>query len=614
MGKKKHLILYTCIWGIALLILMVSLFESTGDARIINYSGIVRGATQKLVKEELSGQADDFLIEKLDAIIDNLKTGKGDYNLHKCNYRRYQDQLHELENKWRDIKGQIILVRQERLQNENGMQETKRLYDFSQEHFVIADELVKIAEDYSRFKLWGAIIFLAVYLAVTIASFLIFYRRNRADLEHSLVTDVLTGLSNRYGFELKVAEILKSHTSCDYVMIQIDIDDFKWINGTYGYELGDSLLCAISAALNRFYFEGEAAARISSDDFMILAKNRDNLIDDLRNKLSEAVKESLKLDLSGTLTFTVGAYNVKAGENIKKMIAYTGIAHKNAKANGKSSTVWYNEELLNKLSLENKLTAGMRRGLDKNEFKLYLQPKFDMRDMRLIGAEALVRWEVGPAELLFPDSFIPLFEKNGTISELDFYMLDKACAHISKELRKERLPVPISVNFSRLTIYAKDFPERFLQIINRYGIPANLIEIEITEGAFNGLAETILAMLNNLRSKGFMISMDDFGSGYSSLNLLNTLKVDTLKLDREFLRTFSGPSALTVRSIINCVVELARALNITVICEGVETEEQMAFLKTIRCHFGQGYFFSKPLSEDMFIDKYYGEGESNLLI
>lgn len=245
----------------------------------------------------------------------------------------------------------------------------------------------------------------------------------------------------------------------------------------------------------------------------------------------------------------------------------------------------------------------MRQGLSEKEFQIYLQSKVNLEQSEVTGAEVLIRWNSEPFGFLPPDEFIPLFEKNGFIVELDFYVLEATCRILkqSLEISPERTVV-LSVNVSRVTLFQNDFIKRFVQMAERYGVPPKYLEIEITENVFIFDANTVEQILSQLRSYGFSISMDDFGSGYSSLNLLRELPIDVLKIDRIFLQ--ESIRVEKAYAIIKSVVEMAHSLNMVVVCEGVETLEHAEFLKTIHCAVGQGYYFSKPIPLSAFQKKY----------
>ena len=599
MRKKNEFLIYTCMWVAAIAVLMVLVMQNVGDARIVNYSGIVRGATQKLVKEEMCGQQDDALILRLDGIIGNLRTGRGEFGLRRNGDRAYQAQLALLDGTWAQIKEEIYRVR-------SGDAPPERLYDLSQQHFSEADDMVLLAEQSSERKLRRFIITYGVVLVVSVCVFTLLNRRNRKALEESIYTDNLTGLLNRAGFEAQAAPLLRQRPAGWYCLIEFDVDDFKFLNTSYGYELGDKLLCALAGALQAVYHTDQLCARISADDFVILARQGPRLIEELRGLLAETMLQGPLLNVSEFVTFTVGGYAVAdGGEAVQSVMDKANMAHKDAKTLGKSVTVWYNEKLLDKLNFENKLKNRLRKALDGGEFKMYLQPKFSLTGLSLHSAEALARWNIPDYGLVQPDDFIPLFERNGSIAEIDFHILGKACDYIRRHMDATGGEFSIAVNFSRATIYQQRFHSTVLEIVDRCQVPHRCIELEVTESAFNETSDVLVKKLLQLREEGFVITMDDFGSGYSSLNLLDTLPIQVLKLDRGFLREYGVGDR--VKNVLTCVTELAHALDIEVVCEGIERPEHLAFLQQIGCDYGQGFYFSRPIPQEEFQQKYQTE-------
>ncbi len=600
MRKKNEFFIYTCMWITAVIILLVLLMQNLGDARTVNYSGIVRGATQKLVKEEMNGQPDEELLKRLDAIIVNLRTGEGEFGLRKNSSNKYQEQLQRLDQVWNLMKSEIYMLRQ-------GQVSSVALYDLSQKHFEAADQLVLMAEENSENKLLRSIATYGVALLLSVCVFTIVNDRNRKALENSLYTDSLTGLLNRAGFEIAASELLRQRGTRQYCLIELDVDDFKFLNNNYGYEQGDSLLRALAEGLKTQYHGDQLCARLASDDFVVLANRTPGNVDELRRMLAEVMKQEGLLNVSEFVTFTVGAYEIPdKSELIQSVMDKANMAHKSAKTLGKSNTVWYNETFLENLNNENKLKNRLHRSLENGEFKMYLQPKIRLSDMKIESAEALVRWDIPGQGIVPPDQFIPLFERNGEIAAIDFYMLEKACVFIRRHMDVHGQEFFIAVNFSRVTIYQPRFLEGVLEIVNRSGIPHHCIEIEVTESAFNDISDVIVKKIQSLKDEGFIISMDDFGSGYSSLNMLDKLPIQVLKLDREFLREFSATAK--VRNVIACVTELAHSLGILVVCEGIEKEEHLTFLKEIGCDYGQGFYFSKPVPQELFRLKYEEKG------
>ena len=592
--RKRDFQLYTGMWLVAIFVLLALMWQNAGDARVINYSGIVRGATQKLVKEELNGHSDDKLIETLDGIIDNLQTGKGPYRLMKNSNEKYQRLLAELKLVWEDMKKEIVHLN-------SGSGSEKRLYDLSQRHFEMADRMVFSAEESSDNKLKCFLIFYIFSLLLSITVFFIVNRRNQKALDESIYTDSLTGLLSRTGFEVAAGKLLSRNLENKYTIVEFDIKNFKSINDSYGYDKGDKLLHSVAAAISARR-SGRICARIDADEFVILFEQGDIDVDELKMMLRDVVRKHTFLELFGAI-FNYGAYRIERnGELINTIMDKANTAHKIAKSIEGEAFVWYDERLLKKIQMENEYKKRMQYALEMEEFKMYLQPKIDLATMEVAGAEALVRWDIPEVGIIPPDSYIPLFEKNGSIADLDFYMLKKACAYLRGQLDRGNEFFSISVNFSRVTLCQQTFHSTLLEIINRFGVPSRRIEIEVTESAFNELPYPVLLMLERLKDEGFRISMDDFGAGYSNLNMIGKLPIQIIKLDREFLKEMDGHE--NMRGIVICAVDLAHTMGLEIICEGVEREEHVHFLQDIGCDYAQGFYFSKPIPGEAFTEKY----------
>lgn len=603
MRTKRGFQLYTGMWLLAVLLLALMLIRTVGDARIINYSGLVRGATQRLVKEEMNDKPDDELIVQLDGIIYDLQTGKGDFGLTKNNDKEFQRQLSELNGVWSSIKDEIYAVRSGRSKLE--------LYTLSQQHFEMADRLVLQAEQDSNHKLVNFILVYFLILLLSIAVFFIVNKRNEKTLETAVSTDKLTGLLNRSGFEA-AAENLLQQSKGNYTVAAFDIDNFKIINDSFGYVQGDQLLRAIASALKHWKNENYLCARLDADDFILLGEASDTFASELMAVLKLAAEEQSFLKPFGTVGITYGCYQLQNNdEPIKTIMDKAKLAHKAAKASADKSLVWYDEHLLEKMMRERKLQEHLQSALSNEEFELYFQPRVELSNLQIVGAEALVRWELPGSGTLYPDSFIPIFEANGSIAELDFYMLKKVCRYLHERMIQGVELFPISVNFSRVTLYREAFYETFHAIVDEYAIPHDCIEIEVTESAFNDIADIVLQMLNQLDEEGFPIAMDDFGSGYSNMNLLGSLPLQIIKLDKVFLQ--EADSNERVKGIIICAVELAHTMGVQIVCEGAETQQHVDFLREIGCDFVQGYYFTKPIPHRAFDEKYPHFEQRNLL-
>ncbi|MEG0378169.1 MAG: EAL domain-containing protein, partial [Eubacterium sp.] len=266
---------------------------------------------------------------------------------------------------------------------------------------------------------------------------------------------------------------------------------------------------------------------------------------------------------------------------------------------------FYNDDIRNRILEKQEIENDMQRGIDHEEFMVYIQPKYSLKTLSIKSGEALVRWKHPKKDIIPPDMFIPLFEENGFIVQLDMYMLKKVCKQLRTWIDSGKTPVSISVNQSRLHLHNPNYLRTIIQILETYQISPKWIELEITESAFFEDTEKMIEILNSLHEAGFKISMDDFGSGYSSLNMLQEITVDVLKIDKNFFKDSSNSDR--GKKIVDNIITMASDLDIVVVAEGVETKEQVEFLKKTDCDLVQGYFFSKPLPMDEFEKKLFNE-------
>lgn len=595
MRKHKNTILFVISWGLFIGLLLFSIIQLQQDSKIVNYTGIVRGGTQRLVKLELSGQPNDPLIESLDQILEELHTGNGPHHISKSHDLAFTEKLQDLSAMWKDLKRDIEAVR-----STGGTLERAALLQKSEAYFTLANETVFAAEQSSEYKLTFSLLLTALLTFVVFYGLMHLNKRQNAKLNHLLYTDPLTGIANQSAFADRALYLLRDNPSISYALVYFDINNFKYVNDAYGYETGDALLQAIAQYFDRHLSKNELCARINADHFALLTFNgeeRDiSLTNRIRVCIDQAASDGIELNIADSLSYSFGIYQiVDHAEPVNSIMDKANIALKQAKNHEEMRTVSYNDALFAKLQRERQIEARMQSALQNAEFLVYLQPKVEISTNTMIGAESLVRWVSPEFGFLPPDEFIPLFEKNGFIAQLDFYVLDRVCRKM-RQVIDDRLSdsFSISINLSRVTLYQDDFFERFTRIVERYKMPPSRIELEVTESAFIGNQEGILSVLERLKGMGFLIAMDDFGSGYSSLNLLKLLPIDVLKIDKQFLRE-SSKGDRSYR-IIKCVIEMAKALDAQVVCEGVETKEQVDFLAQINCDIGQGYYFARPMA------------------
>ncbi len=423
--------------------------------------------------------------------------------------------------------------------------------------------------------------------------------------------DPVTGGRNRTSFEHDIAETIGSNPPNTYAFVSIDLQKFKVINDLFGTRYGDLTLKFLYGNFESHLEHGEYVARMSADLFSLLLKTNGKT--SIENRL-EAMVQDANARIAQTLadnemarpylaTMTAGIYvidnpslpMVQIQDRANMARKKTGALTEGGAASGRVCTCRFyrnddNVRLAAEKDMENRMTVALETG----EFVVYLQPKVDLRSKAVAGAEALVRWADPGRGVVPPDEFIPLFEKNGFVIELDLYVFEQVCALLRDWLHAGVAPVPVSVNFSRAHLIDPLFLERFEAIRESYGVPASFIELELTETLVFENPKLLASVIDRLHGAGYSCSMDDFGSGYSSLNVLKDLAVDVLKLDRVFFEAFDSAGS-RCSDVVDVVIDLARRLDMKTVAEGVETEEQAAFLAEAGCDMMQGYLFSRPV-------------------
>ncbi len=415
-------------------------------------------------------------------------------------------------------------------------------------------------------------------------------------LKTQLYTDKLTGLLSKEGFDYLVSRKLEKSSCDDYCIISFDMEHFEHYNALFGFEAGDVLLKDFGKICTKFSPRDELCAHLNSDHFVIFANEKDLSAEQRIEQIKKEVQKNHK-DYKIFLNF--GIYRLSTGlAEPAKMRDYSNAALRTVKTSSTKYIGYYDQELHNKLIQDSIISSEMEKALQNNEFVAYFQPKYGCNSEKPVGAEALVRWKKKNGEIVSPSTFIPLFEKNGFILKLDMYIFEKACEVLATQIAKGIEPVPISTNFSRVHMYNKNFAKNLAEIAGKHNIPPFLLEIEITESAFSSNQQLLLSLIESLHGYGFLVSIDDFGSGYSSLNLIKELKFDVIKIDQVFFRN-NGEIERT-KSVIQCIIQLAKELGMRTVAEGVETEAQFKFLKESKCDTIQGFYFSKPLEETIF--------------
>lgn len=412
--------------------------------------------------------------------------------------------------------------------------------------------------------------------------------------------DHLTKLPTLHKFKKDVKTLLEGSGAQQYAIVYADFNKFKYINDTLGYEAGDELLKEFANIISLNFWNILCVSRVSADNFVLLVPyTSEKKIKEEIYKLSDYFTQKVKETTIGSSVYIVsGACIINQGDDIIAAIDNANLARKYVKESAKPICCFYDDKMEARIKLELDICNSMFQALENEEFLMYLQPKIGLKDNTIVGAEALTRWRRKSGLLMAPDSFIPIFERNGFIVNLDFYIYEKVCKMLREWLDKEMPVVPISVNVSRVHLNTDDFLERVKTLVTWYAIPPQLLEFELTESIFLDSTEAALSTMRELRNLGFGVSIDDFGAGFSSLNLLKDMTTDVLKLDKEFFR--KGDMKEEEKIIVSSIINMAKQLSMKVLSEGVETQVQSDFLKDISCDMAQGYLFAKPMPVEEF--------------
>ncbi len=417
---------------------------------------------------------------------------------------------------------------------------------------------------------------------------------DQGDLDDETIKyDDLTRLISRKYFCRDIAKINRENPNTPYALVYFDIIKFKAINDLFGFAEGDKLLCYIAKKLQSGQFPIIKACRLTSDRFAFLVDLTDTDAETVVLALLDDIKQ---YNLSFEIRFNAGVYSPEKNEESGDSMLDKAVLAQSAIKGSYTKTVnFYTKKLRDEMLSEQEIAGEMNTALQNEQFAVYFQPQYNHSTGMLVGAEALVRWLHPKKGMISPARFIPIFEKNGFITRLDFYVFEKAARFIRRSMDNNFSIVPISINFSKHDIFSPDFVEMLERIRTKHNVPAKYLRIEITESILMGNNQVVNDVLHRLHACGYIIEMDDFGSGYSSLNALKDLDFDIIKLDMLFLKNNGKSNRGGI--ILSSVINMAKWLNISVIAEGVETVEQADFLRSIGCDYIQGYLYAKPLPE-----------------
>lgn len=424
------------------------------------------------------------------------------------------------------------------------------------------------------------------------------YLRETSAFINSVQNDSLTNTFSKEYFYMCVAETLQSNSQKQYDLICLDIERFKLVNDMYGIQVGDNLLKHVGKTLISVVNGYGICGRIGADEFVCLVPHRDEYQNEYFENITEMINsfsDTIKL----SLILRYGIYCIEdSATPVNIMCDRANLAKESIKGKYDTYFAYYDDNIRQKLLEEQIIVSDMKNALLENQFKVYFQPKYDLKTREIVGAEALVRWVHPEKGFMLPGNFIPIFEKNGFITELDIYVWDQCCQKMRAWIDKGHTSTPISINVSRADIYNPNLPEILISMIQKYKLSPKNLHLEITETAYTENPAQLIEMVLKLKKIGFIIEMDDFGTGYSSLNMLSELPIDVLKLDMRFIQREEKKS--NDRSVLSFIISLAKWMDLKVVAEGVETNNQVQLLKSLNCEYAQGYYYSKPLPQEQF--------------
>lgn len=415
---------------------------------------------------------------------------------------------------------------------------------------------------------------------------------------HAAEKDRLTGLYTKDFFTEYIKQIEKYNPDRKMDVSVINIEHFHLINELYGRKEGDKALICIADTLSELLNEiGGIGSRTEADYFYIYNENNDDY-DKVLHRLLDSLSKEMP---SAHVRLRMGVYKKVDKElTAENWIDRAKTACDRIRGDYSRHIAYYNNEFYEKSKYQEKLISDIEGAITNKDLVVYYQPKYNIQgdEPHLRSAEALIRWNHPEFGMISPGDFIPLFESNGLIQKLDHYVWREAAEQVGKWKKKYGMSVPVSVNVSRMDIYYPKLRDDFIALLKENGLDNNELMMEITESAYADNADQLVNVIEQLRNDGFMIEMDDFGSGYSSLNMLTTIPIDALKMDMKFIRNMQKDEKSM--KLVELILDIADFLQVPVIAEGVETEEQLLLLKERGCDIIQGYYFSKPVPPEEF--------------
>ena len=454
------------------------------------------------------------------------------------------------------------------------------------------------------FLIWifaGVFVFCLVFEIIRMISYVI----DAGKFEIAISTDMVTGGRNKDWFVEKSKKRIKSRNR-NFAVVQIRLEKYRNYCTSFGVKEGENLLEHIYNTMVRIVNRKEYVAHVEKSDFALLLEYENE--DQLNDRIKYIVNNLVSIRKKQHLTFITGVAKVNSKtDDINFLLSASALALGKA-ADAKNLIVWFNDAMKEEQVWERRIEDDMEEALLQNEFQVYLQPKYSTKGEELAAAEALVRWVHPVIGFISPGKFIPIFENNGFILKLDDFMIESVSKLQAKWMAQGKKLFPISVNVSRAHFTKEDLAEHICAIVDKYKVPHEYVELELTESAFFDDKSILLNTVKKLKSFGFAISMDDFGAGYSSLNSLKEMPLDVIKLDAEFFRGIDDVNRANM--IVENTIGLAKKLGMQIVAEGIETRDQVDFLANQNCDLIQGFYFSKPLSVADFEARAYPEEKS----
>lgn len=434
-------------------------------------------------------------------------------------------------------------------------------------------------------------------ICALLAAAVVYVTRNSRRIHELLYHDKVTGGMSYLKFMEEAGQAVRKPGK--WLMLYINISSFKYVNDVFGYGLGNEVLCEVAEFLEK-RMQGMLRARVYADRFVALIpySSQERAREEIQKSLDLFEETSRDKFPSFNIWIKVGAYDIKEGDDIQKAVNLANYAVDEIQKTSKNEYIFYDEVMHERVLTQKEIEKDMRGAMEKGEFEAFYQPKYNIDTKELIGAEALVRWRHPVKGLLSPGVFIPIFEKNHFILQVDFYIFECVCRFLQRLIREGKRCFPISSNFSRLHLSQPDFVERLQAIVERYQVPPEYLEIEITETFAVAEFDQLIVTVKRLKACGFQVSIDDFGSGYSSIQLLYKLPIDVLKFDKAFVDN-EDASEIEIE-LVDSIISVSRRNGIRIICEGVETLEQEEFVREHNCIYVQGFLYSRPVAEKEF--------------